>query len=81
MPAAIKRSALKSACVVKWKKARAGIARARLAIITPSCLRVDRAIIFFMSVSASAFNLAMVIVSVAEMPSSVKNRGDFSRMG
>ena len=32
-------------------------------IITPSCLRVDRAIIFFMSVSIKANDPAAVIVS------------------
>ena len=40
-----------------------GIFRASLAIITPSCLRVDKATIFFRSCSAKATVPAMNIVN------------------
>lgn len=41
------RRALNSAWVRRWNKVKRGRSRPRLAIITPNCLRVDRAIIFF----------------------------------
>lgn len=44
---------------------RAGRWSANLAIITPSCLRVERAIIFLRSHSTSATEPAINIVSVA----------------
>lgn len=52
------------AWVIRWKKARFGRFSLMLAIITPSCLRVDRAMIFFRSVSTMALMPAMNIVMV-----------------
>lgn len=61
-PAHINNSALNSAWVDRWKRAREGRARPRLAIITPSCLSVDKAIIFFMSDSNIADRPAIDMV-------------------
>jgi hypothetical protein len=61
-PAQIKSKALNSACVIKWKKAISGIFILRVNIIKATCLRVDNAIIFFISHSAIALNLAINIV-------------------
>lgn len=47
-----------------WKNAKFGIFIPILIIIKPNCLRVDRAIIFFMSHSVSALRPAMNIVVV-----------------
>lgn len=58
-------SALNNACVIKWKKAKVGRLRPSLAIITPSCLNVDKATIFFISHSVIALNPAINIVSLA----------------
>lgn len=66
-PAQMNRRALNRAWVSRWKRARLGRLRPRLAIITPSCLRVERAMIFFMSFSAIADNPAMSIVKEAVM--------------
>ena len=62
MPAQIKSRALNSAWVRRWKNAKLGFPSPRLATITPSWLRVERAIIFFMSHSNMAAMPAMVIV-------------------
>lgn len=53
-PAHTNRRALNRACVIKWKRVKLGIFKASLAIITPNCLKVDRATIFFKSCSAKA---------------------------
>lgn len=66
VPAVINRSALNSACVSKWKKVRESKCKDSLIIITPNCLKVERAIIFFMSVSITATILAINIVSVED---------------
>lgn len=63
------------ACVIRWKNAREGIFIARLYIIVPNWLRVESAIIFFISHSAIAANPAMQAVSEAE------NRRINSRQG
>lgn len=55
------------AWVTRWKNARFGRFSLILAIITPSCLRVERAIIFFRSVSTIALIPAMNIVMVEIM--------------
>lgn len=47
-----------------WKNASFGICIPILIIIKPSCLRVDRAIIFFISHSEIALRPAMNIVEV-----------------
>lgn len=61
----MKRSALNRAWVRRWKYVNRGKYSASLAIITPSCLSVDRAIIFFRSHSTRATDPAINIVSVA----------------
>ena len=59
------RRALNSAWVIRWKNARVGSPRPMVDSITPSWLRVDRAIIFLRSNSASADMPAMSIVKEA----------------
>lgn len=54
---------------------------ARLAIITPNWLRVDRAIIFFISHSDVALIPAISIVRVAAIIKRVKNRLNLERKG
>lgn len=66
VPAVINRRALNRACVIKWKNAILGIFIARLYIIVPNWLNVDRAIIFFMSHSVRALSPAIQAVRAAE---------------
>lgn len=61
-PAQINSKALNKACVIKWKKANLGSPTDKASIITPSCLKVDNAIIFFMSHSVKAAIPAINIV-------------------
>lgn len=75
VPAQIKSKALNNAWVNKWKKAKLGKPNPILLIITPNCLSVERAIIFFKSHSAIAFIPAMNIVNVALKRRRVLNRG------
>lgn len=56
-------NALNIAWVTRWKKVKAAKLKARLIIMTPSCLKVESAIIFFISFSISADILAIKIVS------------------
>ena len=63
-PAQIKRSALNKAWTIRWKKAIAGWFSPKVIIIIPSWLRVERAIIFFRSVSVQAERLAIKQVSI-----------------
>lgn len=65
LPAVIKRSALNSAWVSRWKRVKEGIPSAKLIIIKPNCLNVERAITFFMSISVIADNPAISIVREA----------------
>jgi len=65
VPAHRNRRALNRACVIRWKKASVGAPIARLVIITPSCLRVERAIIFFISHSVIALRPAIRVVRTA----------------
>ena len=62
VPAQINRRALNRAWVIKWNRANFGNCIPSLAIITPSCLRVDSAIIFFISDSVIAESPAINIV-------------------
>lgn len=62
LPAQMKRSALKRAWVIIWNVANVGLLIPSLNIIKPSCLRVDRAIIFFMSHSVVALSPAINMV-------------------
>jgi hypothetical protein len=61
----MKRRALNRACITIWKYARFGALRPILVIIIPNWLRVDKAIIFFMSHSFAALNPAINIVDTA----------------
>lgn len=65
VPAQIKRRALNKAWVIRWKRASFGICIPSLAIITPNWLRVERAMIFFMSDSVIAESPAINIVREA----------------
>lgn len=51
--------------MIRWKKAISGSPKLNVNIIIATCLRVDRAIIFFISHSAIALALAISIVIVA----------------
>lgn len=68
VPAHKKRRALNRACVTRWKRAIWGRAIAILPTMTPSWLRVERAMIFFKSVSVSAANPDITIVRQAVRP-------------
>lgn len=65
VPAQINSRALNIAWVIKWNIASFGKPKAILAIITPSCLKVDSAIIFFKSHSVIADRPAINIVMEA----------------
>jgi len=67
LPAQINRRALNKAWVTRWKVARFVRPRATQAIITPSCLRVERAMIFLKSHSVVALSPAINIVKEAEI--------------
>lgn len=69
------------ACVSIWKKVRLTRPNARLVIIIPSCLRVDRAIIFFMSCSVVALSPAISIVDTAVNNKILLNSGSRLRKG
>jgi hypothetical protein len=75
VPAHIKRRALNNACVTRWKNANVGAPKPKLIIITPSWLKVDRAIIFFMSHSVIALIPAIRVVSVAIIINTLLNMG------
>lgn len=63
------------AWVIRWKKARFGRFKPRLAIITPSWLKVERAMIFFISVSTIAAIPAISIVIEAIIKRDLLKRG------
>lgn len=71
----MKSSALNRAWVTMWKNARFGMFIPILIIIRPSCLRVDRAMIFFMSHSVVALRPAINIVVVPIIKISELNKG------
>lgn len=52
-----------------------------LNIITPSCLRVDKAIIFFMSISVIAIIPAISIVTEAVRRRNLLKKGDLDKVG
>lgn len=56
--------ALNRACVTIWKNARLGMSIPMLIIIKPSCLSVDKAMIFFISHSVVALRPAINMVMV-----------------
>lgn len=80
-PAQMKRRALNMAWVMRWNRARFGRFRPRLAIITPSCLKVDRAMIFFMSDSSMADKPAINMVRDAIRSMNGLKRGVRDRVG
>lgn len=49
--------------------------------MTPNCLRVDRAMIFFISISDIAINPAINIVTVAVRSSNLLKEGDLFKVG
>lgn len=59
------RRALNRAWVNKWKNANKGMLSPIAAIIMPSCLKVERAIIFFRSHSNMAVSPAIKVVKEA----------------
>lgn len=81
MPAQINSSALNMAWITMWKKARLTMPRPIAAIIIPSCLKVDRAIIFFMSHSVIALRPAIVVVDTATSRRNWLNRASVLRNG
>lgn len=70
-PAHKKRSALNNAWVIKWKKVKLNIPRLREVIIRPNWLKVDKAIIFLISISKIPFKLLRVSV-IREIKSKFK---------
>lgn len=80
-PAHTNSRALNRACVIRWNRVKFGILRANLAIITPSCLRVDRATIFLRSCSARATVPAINIVREDIMSRIWQNEGNEYRNG
>jgi hypothetical protein len=80
-PAQINNSALNRACVIRWKNAISGRPSAMVNIIMATCLRVDKAIIFFMSHSAMALALAISIVIEAITSKNVLKTGSESTNG
>ena len=66
---------------MRWTNARSDRLRAKLNIITPNCLKVDRAIIFFISISVIAIMPAISIVVVAVSKRSLLNIGSFCNVG
>lgn len=75
LPAQMNRRALNKAWVIKWNRARSWRPSPRAAIITPSWLNVDRAMIFLRSVSIVAAIPAINIVMVAINRRSELNQG------
>lgn len=70
-PAPMNNKALNKACVTIWKNVNIGRLSARLVIIIPNWLKVDKAMIFFMSHSDRALIPAINMV-VVEISSSVQ---------
>lgn len=66
-PAQINSKALNIAWVIRWKNAKLGKYSPILAIMIPNWLRVDKAIIFFISDSYIAAIPAINIVNVAKI--------------
>jgi hypothetical protein len=75
LPAHTNRRALNRAWVTRWNTAKFVMCMATHAIITPSCLRVDSAIIFLKSHSVVALIPAISIVIEADIKRIVLNRG------
>lgn len=62
-------------------KAKSGSPKDKLNIMTPSCLSVDRAMIFFISISDIAIIPAMSMVTVAVRSKHLLNIGDLAKVG
>lgn len=80
-PAQINSSALNRAWVIRWKNAISGSPSPRVNIIIATCLKVERAMIFFMSHSAMALALAISMVIVATTKRAVLNWAHLSITG
>lgn len=63
--------------MIRWKKANFGRWRATVAVINPSWLSVERAIIFFRSISTLAAVLDMSIVVVPTRRRKAITRGQW----
>lgn len=62
-PAAINKADLKKACIIKWRYANSLFPIPKIVNISPSCLKVDKAITFFKSASKLATQPAANIVN------------------
>ena len=80
LPILIKIKALKKAWDRRWKNAKFHIPHPKVVIITPNCLRVERATIFFISISTMAVIPAISIVA-APKAKTTKEVADFLRRG
>ena len=81
LPAQTNNKALNMACATMWKYARFIRPRPRLVIIIPNCLRVDSAMIFFMSHSVVALRPAITIVDTATNSRILLNSGNVLKNG
>ncbi len=81
LPAQINKRALKIAWVKRWKKVKFVWPRERLVIIKPNWLKVDRAIIFFISNSVIALILAIIMVIEAKIDNIFGNKVLWDRIG
>ena len=66
---------------MRWKNASIGAPKPKLIIITPSCLNVESAMIFFISHSVMALSPAINAVSVAIMMRILLKRVVAERVG
>jgi len=81
LPAVINRRALNNAWVRRWNRVRAGTPKARLIIINPNWLNVERAITFFMSISFMADRPAISMVREAIIIKNKLKRWSWFRNG
>lgn len=80
-PAVRNKRALKRACVRRWNRAKLGNPSPILAIMTPNCLKVERAIIFLRSHSTMAAAPAISMVVHAVIRRNLLNKGSKDRNG
>lgn len=67
LPLQTKRRAFKNACVTRWKKVKVGKFNLKVVTMNPSWLKVDKATIFFRSISKQALILARMEVIIANL--------------
>lgn len=78
-PAHINKRALKQAWVAKWKNVKSGSPKAKVDIIKPNCLKVERAIIFFKSNSKTPLIPDITIVKRAILIKNIFMEGLFNK--